>query len=379
MINNTNGLLDLNINNLWQIRRFLLSLKDKTAATLDIVREIDDVNDCSENQIKLDYIMDSVRQQFQVFSEIRDFLEECERTALSEENQRLVDECQELLSSIETNANSIRMRIHKVQENITILAKPQPKKADYYQVITSDKNYIVTAAMLDHYQQIRDILKDLHKELLFFDSDLQRMMDTIGRRLDVKDGNQLFLETEHEMNVFIDVSLFQYYKEGKTIIERYYQQNKDRYIGETLQILLALKNARFCLLDIIKPAEEGGLVIYDRLRQEELLLVDKGLSDVAKKVEQYVILTHYIKLPEFALTTGASTPVLVSNASGKTMLKIFEKLVAHHQNEQKLNHKDYLQAITDLYKTAIHEDVTKTVSSKLLPFGRREAFNTTIH
>ncbi|CAO5682668.1 MAG: hypothetical protein HEEMFOPI_01739 [Holosporales bacterium] len=221
--------------------------------------------------------------------------------------------------------------------------------------------------MLKTYQQIRTVLKDIHKEVMFLDT--ENMINHAAKKLDVMQGKHLFIETEHEMNILCDYGLFQYRKNGKNIAERYYDLHHTLYSGEKLTLLKAYKEAQFSLLEIVKPVHENRLIVYDHLKDKSFLMVDRSLYQLALKNLRYAILTHYIKMPHFILTTGASTPVLLDSAVGKNMWNIFELLINNHQNKHPLENSAYLQCITDLYKIVIHDDIAKKVTSRGLPMN----------
>ena len=77
--------------------------------------------------------------------------------------------------------------------------------------------------------------------------------------------------------------------------------------------------------------------------------------------------THLIT-PEFTMTTGASTPISLNSDGGKKMWSIFEKLI-NLKNANTIATPSYYQAIADIYKTAIHDDLLKTVQSTVLPMN----------
>lgn len=95
----------------------------------------------------------------------------------------------------------------------------------------------------------------------------------------------------------------------------------------------------------------------------------EGLHQLAKKQKNYAILTHYLQLPGFVMTTGASVPIALDTVVGEKMGLIFDRLIRHSHGVSELDIKSYLQCITDLFKMAIHEDVVKTVFSRELPMG----------
>ena len=178
----------------------------------------------------------------------------------------------------------------------------------------------------------------------------------------------MFIETEHEMNVLIDYGLFQFRKNDRNIIQRYYEKHHALYAGQKLQILKSFKDSRFSLLEILNPANEHGVIVRDQLVGEHYLLIDRGFHQLAKTKPGFALLTHYLQAPDFILTTGASVPVLLDSSVGRNMWSIFEQMIKHHQHVKLLESQSYLQCITDLYKMAIHEDLVKIITSRELPF-----------
>jgi hypothetical protein len=192
-------------------------------------------------------------------------------------------------------------------------------------------------------------------ELLLLD--YEQMISIAGLSLEVKEGNNLFIETSSEMDTLIDYGLFEYRKNGKNIVERYFEKNHSLYAPSKLEILTALKNARFSLLEILEPMYECGLKVRDRLINQELFLIDRGLyQSICKTKNKYYLLAHYINMPLFSLTTGAATPILQNSAIGIAMWNIFEKILQLENTPTVHNKLDrQYKCITNMYKMVIHE------------------------
>lgn len=295
--------------------------------------------------------------------------------SLTPHQQKSIRVCQELCKQIKDSAHHVLQRVVHAKEQFNdcpIIDDISPNSSSNKTHSSSDTR-IVSDDWLQLYQEVRDTLKDIHKEILFLDP--ENMINTAGKRLDVMSGKHLFIETEHEMNVLIDYGLFQYRKNGKNIVERYYDLHHKLYPPQKLAVLRAFKEARFSLLQIIKPVDEHGLIVYDPLMGESLLMIDKGLHKLAKSYQRYAVLTHYLRMPDFILTTGASTPVSLNSSVGQNMWQLFEALLVNdhqlnpHQQGIREDRPSYRQGITDLFKMAIHEDITKLVASRELPMS----------
>jgi hypothetical protein len=220
------------------------------------------------------------------------------------------------------------------------------------------------------YDQTRNVLKEIHVELLLVDP--ENMINTAGYALEVKEGNTLFIETAHEMDTLIDYGLFECRKNGKNIAERYFEKNHTLYGPKKLEILTALKNARFSLLETLDPMYECGVMVRDRLDDKVLFLVDRDLhSSISMTKNKYYLLTHYINMPLFSLTTGAATPVMKNSNIGETMWSIFEKIIQLEKNQGYNKVERRYRYVTDLYKMTIHEGLAQAVSSQRLPMSVR--------
>ena len=142
---------------------------------------------------------------------------------------------------------------------------------------------------------------------------------------------------------------------------------------QKLAILQALKETKCSFLEIISPVYECGVMVKDHLTDQLIFMIDRELyRSISRTKNKYGLLTHYVKTPLFALTTGAAIPVQLNSSVGKRMWEIFEKMIRYSQNQQLHSNTERKQkCITDLYKIALHEDIAKAVSSKKLPMSHR--------
>lgn len=359
--------MKLTLDRLDDIHHTLTLFHDKVMAILKSVDFNTDMEPSPEKRQWLNALLEQMSNFLLETSHINSFLQQYDTSVyLKPHQQKSIMACQKLCKQIRDSTRQVMK--WAVQQKGQFNECPITDDVNLDQMQPSSDERIVSEALLQTYQKVRDVLADIHKEILFLDP--QNMMNTAGRRLKVMNGKTLFIETEHEMNVLIDYGFFQYRSNGKNIVERYYDLHHQLYPSQKLTVLHAFKEARFSLLEIIKPVDEHGLIVHDHLIGESLLMIDKELYKTYKLAEsgqQYALLTHYLRMPDFILTTGASTPVLLNSSVGKDMWQIFERLIHHHQHERKLDQPSYLQCITDLFKIAIHENVAKLVTSRGLP------------
>ncbi len=368
--------MELSVENLEAIHSMLASShKDSIQALKNI--NFDNVNEnmllTHENRQILDSLFNQKSAYLLEIARVDSFLQYCNLNSLSlsKNQQEVIIACQKLCIDLKDSSNKVlswvietKAKINesgcKVADDI-ILESFSETKSPYF---VDGKT--ISVSMFNNYQKYRDILREMHAEVLF--TDPKEMMDTAGKRLGVKVNNSLHIETEHEMNVLIEFGFFQYRKDSKNIVERFYDKNHKLYSGHKLKVAEILKNGRFSFLEVIKPVEVNGLVVKDHLTNETFLMIDSGLHQLAKNHKNYAVLTHYLITPEFIMTTGASTPIPLNSDGGKKMWADFEKLI-NLKNANAVATSSYYQAIADIYKTAIHDDLLKTVKSTVLPLS----------
>lgn len=291
-------------------------------------------------------------------------------TGLNAEEQAALERCQNLCQSLRRDAKQHTATLVKVKrawnaEHTNSVPATEVREPLLNDDSVSEHGEMATPAQISIYDALRETIKTILPDIVVMDA--ENRIRTAGRRLDVMDSQTLFLETEHEMDVFMDYAMFQVKSGGKTIVERHYAVRKQAYSGDRLIALAALAKARFSLLTAIRASGDEGVIMHDPLRDEQLLFIDRGLCQIVKKQSNYAVLTHYLRLDDFAMTTGASTPICLSSNVGHAMQQTLQPLTAHQQGTMLLDERDRKQIITELYKMAIHSDAAKAVHSRQLP------------
>ena len=239
---------------------------------------------------------------------------------------------------------------------------------------TRHHDYTLHQEWVVRYERIRHTLRDLHPK--FMVTLTKEAIDRCARRLEISSREGLHLNTEHEMNVFFDYCLYQYYWDNSNAIYKSFKQ----YTGgdaDSVSLFEKAANGYFAYLQIIEPIGDVGLVVFDLERQTEHLMIDKGLHQVAKNTQHHMIVTHVINCDNFIITTGAATPVDVTSIDGAKVHLLFESF-NRKVTSGTLDLKERRQYVTDVYKLCLHEDITAIVSSPKLPFGK-EALKARTH
>jgi len=369
--------MNLNLDNLEDVYLVLLKNQQSAEQTLRIIPSSQNVQSIPENRQQLNELLDRMGSYLREMAHLDAFIQEClllDQTKISEAKKDVLDQCNVLCQTLRENSREIIKWTIETKRQLND-EQSQFSRADKT-IIGANKEDVflekeIYLDVLEEYDQTRTILKDVHQEILVF-KDLSEMLQVAGRRLNISRGKVLSLETSHELDVFFDYCLFQYQVDGKTIPERYYDTYCHLHSGKELEILRAFKSSQFSLLKIKHAVGEYGLVVHDELTREDLFMIDRGLSQLAGRNQNHAILTHYLRLPHFIMTTGASTGVNLNSAEGEEMVETFQNLV---QKRRKTTTDGVCrQYITELYKIAIHKNVLKTVCSRELPMAYAMAF-----
>lgn len=360
--------MELSIDNLPQLHEFLQMINDKTTIAENILNIDDNLHHTSKTRKLLNSMLDSLSKSTLEMSHIKEFIDSCTyipTDLISITQKEMVLSCQKLYQQIHTKTTKVFEWNVKLREKLNDEGYLIPDEVENCSsVTTTDYTTLSKEDLLVSYDQTRSVLKEIHMELLLLD--YEQMINTAGLALEVKEGNNLFIETPREMDTLIDYGLFEYRKNGKNIADRYFEKNHSLYGPQKLEILTALKNARFSLLEILEPMYECGLKVRDHLINQELFLIDRGLyQSICKTKNKYYLLTHYINIPLFAITTGAAIPILENSTIGSAIWNIFEKMLqlektptAHNKLERQY------KCITNMYKIIIHEGgINKAVMS----------------
>jgi len=276
----------------------------------------------------------------------------------NEEINLVTRECQEL-------ADQWLFKTAETQGTFSVQPKiPSDKNSDYGKPDIQNE-YDITEAQILRYQQLRESIGKLFAS--FFISMDKEAINRSAKRLEILQGNSLLLNTVHESNVFFDYCFYQYKFNDLNVIQRSFQQALNSYKPEMLSVFETASKGGFAYLDVIEPVGTAGVVVYNRLTNSEHLMIDKGLNNIARKLDYYTLVTHVMDFDDFLMTTGAAVSVSIHTESGLKVELRFKSFL----NLQNLDtdSKDYKQYVTDMYKICFYEDITGEVTSSPLPFG----------
>jgi hypothetical protein len=155
-----------------------------------------------------------------------------------------------------------------------------------------------------------------------------RIIDTIPRRtigevadaIGISHNGVLVLDTEDVSSVLMDCCLYDWYENGKNVVERYAETHPEPPGTDEGFLLSAYLQAKYRILVVRSTVRGAGLHCHDVLNREELFLMDIALSQTASR--DVALATRTIPLGGYSMTGGAGLPV----ASREASLRVLERL-----------------------------------------------------
>ncbi len=352
----------LSLDNLDDIFKILSAAKEKSASFAEMFDPNQDIENNETNCAIIDMMIERMSAYLMEVSHIDSFFQytDLEQKPKTNEQHQKIIACQQLCNELKTASRDLLGWAIALKTKFAV-----PTQTNHNEFVVEEYQHneptTITSELLAEYDNLRESIKSIHQDVIFVDP--QYILDTAGRRLEVKQGNNLTLETEHEMNIFVDYGIFQCRKDGLTAAEKYYNRNFSAESDSTRKsIIYAYKNSKFALLKILKHVPEHGIIVHDAALQQNFLLLDRGLAKSAQKNPEAMILTHYLTFKHFIITTGAATPIELDKPYAYKILDKYKQVLA-----TEVGSKSYYQGITDLYKIVIHDDITKILNSRELP------------
>jgi hypothetical protein len=158
--------------------------------------------------------------------------------------------------------------------------------------------------ILARYLRLREISKNLHKEVLNSIS-----TDTLlnhARRLGLARGKTLFLDHVDEICYVYDLAIYTAPPDRSTSIDRYAKSVKFDPQSDERLMLDAMRSSQFAILLIEQRHATVGLIATDILRNSKVWLLDIGLESSVDDGE--LIATRLLTPGPFSMTAGVNVP-----------------------------------------------------------------------
>ena len=159
--------------------------------------------------------------------------------------------------------------------------------------------------LLAKYQRLRHAGRELNNKLMKLVT--RHALDWAGTQLGIRQGGTFVFDDECEMDVVMDCCIFDYRRNGKSVVQQYLAKSGSRLSADEATILKAMHSPRFSIFAVADTTPGLGVTLHDTLRNDRVFVVDVGLGSTAKKGE--IMAGRLISPDGLTMTTGAIQPV----------------------------------------------------------------------
>jgi len=143
----------------------------------------------------------------------------------------------------------------------------------------------------------------------------------VGEAVGIRHNDILEFDTEDMTSVLMDCCLYDWFENGKNVVQRYSEAHPAKPATDQGYLMQAYLQAKYRVLVMQFAVPGAGLHCRDVLNNEELFLMDLGLSQTAKDANA-AFATRTIPLGEYWMTSGAGLPI----TSKKTLLHALSRI-----------------------------------------------------
>jgi hypothetical protein len=133
----------------------------------------------------------------------------------------------------------------------------------------------------------------------------KQAMQTSGEKLGIMERGTLVFETEDEIGVLMDHSLYDYWDQGANTILRHIVAAPPDPGTEEYAVLKAMVHSFHTVVQVTKTLPGIGVRVVDLLAgRQEYLLIDLGFGQTAR--QGVMLATRLLPLDDFVMTSGAA-------------------------------------------------------------------------
>lgn len=203
--------------------------------------------------------------------------------------------------------------------------------------------------MRDEYVKIRALLGRYIPRLL---PQLPRgAFEASAQKLKLYENGKVLAQTTQEVFVQLDYCLFHSIKNGKNLVEQHIETHITTLSDEEKAVYGLLKHAFFAVLRIDSVLVEGGIAVFDLIREEYYILFDQSFARTAQP--GMLLVCHLVKQSDFVLTTGASIPLSQRRETREKVLNNLKTFFILHPTKDQ---RTITKLATEIFKLCIWDD-----------------------
>lgn len=165
--------------------------------------------------------------------------------------------------------------------------------------------YSPTPQDIERYRKLRLLCSELGERMI--PTVPSKAFEDIGNALGIRQNGVIVFDTEDMSAVLMDCCLFDWYQDGKNVVQKYAEMHPPLPGSDDSRVLEAHVRAQYRLLTAQDRVRGAGVYCKDIFNHEELFLMDIGLSESISG--RMGVATRTMPFGEFWITSGAALPV----------------------------------------------------------------------
>jgi hypothetical protein len=159
---------------------------------------------------------------------------------------------------------------------------------------------------VERYRRLRAFAMDLNHRIIKIIP--RRAFEEVGEAIGIRHNNVLVFDSEDMSSVLMDCCLYDWFENGRSVVQRYSEAHPAKPGTDEAYLLRAYLRAKYRVLVVRSVVPGAGLHCRDVLNNQELFLMDLGLSQSARDANA-AFATRTIPLGEYWMTSGAGLPI----------------------------------------------------------------------
>jgi hypothetical protein len=172
---------------------------------------------------------------------------------------------------------------------------------------------------VERYRRLRALGRDLNHRII--KTIPRQAISEVGDAIGILRNGVLEFASEDMTSVHMDCCLYDWFEDGKNVVQRYSEAHPARPGTDERYLLDAYLPAKYRVLVVQSTVPGAGLHCQDVLNKEELFLMDVGLSQSVKGANA-AFASRTIPLGEYWMTGGAALPINSKKAVLDAMSRI---------------------------------------------------------
>jgi hypothetical protein len=163
---------------------------------------------------------------------------------------------------------------------------------------------------VERYRRFRALSTELSHKIV--QTIPEHIYDEVGDAIGILHNGVLVFDSEHITGVLMDCCLYDWFENGKNLVQRYAETHPAESGSDESYLLSAYSRAIYRVLVTETSAPDAGLYCRDIVRHEDLFLMDLAMSrsfGAGEAARGRAFASRTIPLGDFWMTDGAFLPI----------------------------------------------------------------------